>query len=136
MCHPSEFVTSTRRRGAPRWALLYGVTLPQLAALAVVEASSPAPPVRALLRWALGLGAFVAMALWLRANRAAFDQQDWCECAGRTMTVRVVESHPPLTAEPFHATALVAEEYEAFIAVPPGTTVGTLAVKKPSRRGR
>jgi len=28
------------------------------------------------------------------------------------MTVRVVESHPPLTAEPFHATALVAEEYE------------------------
>jgi hypothetical protein len=30
---------------------------------------------------------FLAMAAWLRANRAAFDLQDWCDCAGQQMTV-------------------------------------------------
>jgi len=92
MCLPSEAAVSTGRPRGPRWTVLYGVTLPQLAALAAVEAGSPAPPVRTLLRWTLALGTFVAMALWLRANRAAFDTQEWCACAGRTMTVRVIES--------------------------------------------
>src|SRR2546428_4171262 len=100
MCHPSESAATTRRAVGPRWIVLYGVTLPQLVALAAVEASTPAPPVRALLRWTLALGTFVAMALWVRANRAAFDQEDWCDCAGRSMTVRGIASRRPLAPRP------------------------------------
>lgn len=92
MCHPSDSAPSAWQPGRPRWALLYGVTLPQLAALAAVEAGSPPLPARALLRWTLALGTFVAMALWLRANRAAFDLQDWCDCAPQTMTIRLIDS--------------------------------------------
>ena len=95
MCHPSNSARSAGQPGCPRWAWLYGVTLPQLAALAAVEAGSPPFPARALLRWALALGTFVAMALWLRANRAAFDLQDWCGCAPQAMTIRVIDSRRP-----------------------------------------
>ena len=47
------------------------------------------------LRYLLALSVFLAMAAWLRANRAAFDLQDWCDCAGPQMTVRVIESRRP-----------------------------------------
>ena len=86
----------TRRH--PRWALLYAATLPQLAALAAVEASAPSPPVRVMLRWGLALATFIGMGLWVRANRAAFDLQQWCDCAPQTITIRVIESHRPALA--------------------------------------
>src|SRR4051812_18596490 len=98
MCHPTDSVRSAGRPGPPRWTLLYVVTLPQLAALVAVEVSGAAVPARAVLRWTLALGTFAAMALWLRANRARFDLQDWCECAPQTMTIHVVESRRPLAA--------------------------------------
>ena len=41
------------------------------------------------------LGTLGGMALWVHSNRAAVDLQDWCDCAGRTMTIRVIESHRP-----------------------------------------
>jgi hypothetical protein len=93
MCDTSRAAVSR-----PRWGTLYGATLPQLTALAVVEISSPSNPLRTVLRFALGLGVFAGMAVWLRANRAAVDLQDWCDCAGRTMTVRVIESRRPVAS--------------------------------------
>jgi len=79
----------------PRWGALYGATLPPLATLAIVEIASPPNVVRTILRFALALGALGGMALWVHANRAAVDLQDWCDCAGRTMTIRVIESRGP-----------------------------------------
>jgi hypothetical protein len=66
-----------------------------LAVLAVTEAAGPSTAVRTLARCALALSAFVAMAWWVRVNRAALDLEQWCDCAGRTITVRAIESHRP-----------------------------------------
>ena len=91
-----DTVTGTRRAGhRPRWAILYALTLPELTVLAVVEATNPAGAIRVAARVMLALAAFVGMAWWLHGNRAAFDLQEWCECAPRTITVRVIESHRP-----------------------------------------
>jgi hypothetical protein len=76
--------------------LLYGATVPQLAVLAAVEASAPAAPLRIVLRWALALATFAGMGWWVRSNRAAFDLQNWCDCAPQKMTIRVIESRRPL----------------------------------------
>jgi hypothetical protein len=67
-----------------------------LAALAVVEAAGLPHGLRTL---ALVLGTFVGMAWWVRANRTAFDLGQWCECAPRTMTIRVIESRRPWSPE-------------------------------------
>jgi hypothetical protein len=71
--------------------VLYGIAAFGLAALAVTEIAVAAV-VRPALESVVGGAAFVAVALWLRTNRGALDQQDWCECAADTMTVRVVPS--------------------------------------------
>jgi hypothetical protein len=113
MCLPSESAVTRGRRGGPRWMLLYGATMPQLAVLAVVEASAPAAPLRIVLRWVLALATFAGMGLWVRANRAAFDLQNWCDCAPQKMTIRVIESHRPLpipAPAPFEPRPAWAEE--------------------------
>ena len=48
--------------------------------------------------WLLGI-ALAGMALWLRANRVAVDLQEWCDCAGTTVAVRVIESRRPAVAD-------------------------------------
>jgi hypothetical protein len=65
--------------------------------LAVVEVTTPPNAVRTILRFVFAIGAFAGMAIWVRASRAALDMLDWCECAGATVSVRVIESqrsHP------------------------------------------
>jgi hypothetical protein len=37
----------------------------------------------------------LGIAFWIRVNRVALDQQDWCECAADTLTVRVIPSRRP-----------------------------------------
>jgi len=101
----------------PRWGTLYGTPVPPLAALAVLEVAGPPNAVRTALRLVLALGAFAGMAMWVRSNRAAFDLADWCDCAGRTVTVRVIESYRPLPATEgprvlAPAPELVAQTYE------------------------
>jgi hypothetical protein len=91
--------TCSQAVGRPRWGWLYGATLAPLAALAMVEAATPPSVLRAVLRYALALGAMAGMALWVRANRVAFDLQNWCDRAGATITVRVIESRPPPVAD-------------------------------------
>jgi hypothetical protein len=97
----------------PRWRVLYAVVCPPLAMLGVVEVAAPSTPVRTLLRLALVVGAVAAMAVWVRANRAALDLQDWCKCAASTITVRVIESRRPAASprsEPFPAAPTWVEE--------------------------
>lgn len=84
----------------PRWAALYGIVTFGLAALALAEIAAGAF-VRPALESVLAAAAFVSVALWLRGNRAALDQQDWCECAADTLTVRVIPSRRP---EPIRST--------------------------------
>ena len=117
MCHG---MTSTGRGSAvtaPRWGLLYAVTLPQLATLGVVEAAHSPHPLRMALRCLIAVSVFATMSVWLRTNRPALDLQDWCDCAGARMTVRVIESEPRRpAARPLERvlimSAPVQEEYE------------------------
>ena len=95
MCAPNQI-----SRGAgttiprPRWARLYAIAFVGVAALAIGNVAVPdgaRSPIDALVTG----GLFVAFALWIRGNRAALDQQDWCECAADTLTVRVISSRRP-----------------------------------------
>ena len=113
--------TSQGARGSavarPSWGVLYGTALPQLAALGAVEVVQSPHAVRIALRCLLAFGVFTTMSVWLRANRPAFDLQNWCECAGDRMTIRVIESRRPQpAASPLDRPAVVPapaeEEYE------------------------
>jgi len=101
MCAPG----SVRQRATtpierPRWTLLYGIAAFGLAALAATEIAAAAP-FRPALETAVGAAAVVAVALWVRGNRVALEQQGWCECAADTLTARVIPSRRP---EPSRAT--------------------------------
>ena len=94
MCHTSIAVRASAI-SRPRWGALYATVLPQVAALGVVEALHSPAALRVALRCVLALGLFATMAVWQRANRPAFDLENWCDCAGQRMTIRVIESRPP-----------------------------------------
>jgi hypothetical protein len=100
--------------------VLYGAVCPPLAMLGIVEVAAPPVPLRTLLRLALVLGVVAAMAVWVRANRAALDLHDWCACAASTITVRVIESQRPAASprsDPFRASPTwVEEEREVEVA--------------------
>ena len=97
----------------PRWGRLYGLAGLTLTALAAIEVlPSSGPPLTAL-RCGLALGGLAAMAVWARSNRVPLEQQDWCECAAETITVRVIPSRRP---EPER----VEDEEEKRILVPAG----------------
>jgi hypothetical protein len=81
----------------PRSGALYAGVLPQVAALGVVEALQSPAGLRVVLRGALAIALFATMAVWLRANRPAFDLQNWCDCAGQRMTVRLIQSRAPVS---------------------------------------
>jgi len=112
--------TTLTRRGsaapAPRWGLLYTGTLAQLGALGVVEAAHSPHLLRMTLRCLIALSVFATMSVWLRTNRPALDLQDWCDCAGASMKVRVIDSQPPEPAarplEPTFISRAPLEEYE------------------------
>jgi hypothetical protein len=79
----------------PRWGRLYAILPPTVAAFALIDRSGLAPALRIALGGGMAGVAFGAMAWWVRANRAALDQVDWCACARSTITVRVIASRPP-----------------------------------------
>jgi threonine dehydrogenase-like Zn-dependent dehydrogenase len=117
MCETSPRPARGSASSRPRWGVLYAVTLPQLTALAVIEASQASHPLRTALRCTAALGVFVAMGVWVHASRAAFDLQNWCDCAGERMTVRMIHSQRPAAAEAFDAPlpAAVPEDEEALV---------------------
>ena len=97
MCEAHASSKSSPAIGRLRWGLLYGIVLPQLTVLALVELACPPGAAETALDWMLGLGSFAGMALWIRASRTALDLQSWCACAGSSVTVRVIESRRPAT---------------------------------------
>ena len=74
------------------WKRLYGLVALMALTLTADELVSPKGIVRAALRGTITVATFVAMALWVRSNRAAFDYEDWCDCAAQHITVRVIPS--------------------------------------------
>lgn len=76
----------------PHWGQLYGLLLVTMATFGVTEVVAPSG-LRTALRCCLSLAAFGVMALWVRRNRAAFDLQEWCDCAPTKTTMRVIPSH-------------------------------------------
>lgn len=91
MCDASGAAAASRR---PRWGRLYAIFPIAVAAFATVELETPASVVRTLLDCIAGTGVWVAIAWWVRANRAALDQLDWCACASARVTMRVIPSEP------------------------------------------
>ncbi len=77
---------------APRWGRLYGVIAMVASALAGLEYLVPAGPWRAGARAAVCAAAFGVMAVWVRRNRVALEQRDWCDCAATGIRVRVIPS--------------------------------------------
>jgi hypothetical protein len=86
----------------PRWGVLYGVVFLGLVGLAIGDVASP-EIARPTLDGALAGAALVAISLWVRGNRVALDQQDWCACAADTVTVRMVTSRRETSAPRFPA---------------------------------
>ena len=84
--------SATRPR--PRWGHLYAIAALAVAALPLAELSVRASPFRIALECGMAAAAWGATVGWIRANRVAFDQLDWCDCAAKTITVRVILSRP------------------------------------------
>jgi hypothetical protein len=98
----------------PQWGKLYTIVALMLAALVAVEiAVAPGLTERGL-ECGLVLGGFGAMAVWARRNRTALDQQDWCDCAGAKVTMRVIPSRrsEPVCVEHADEPTLVEETLE------------------------
>jgi hypothetical protein len=94
--HGSTRVTTVAR---PRWTVLYGIAAIGLAAFTVTDITAP-PPVRPFVTSAVGGIAAAAIGLWFRGNRAALEQQTWCDCASATVTVRVIAPRRPQDVRP------------------------------------
>src|SRR2546427_5943899 len=92
--------TDAPREPSVRGSRLYGILAAMAGALTSIEAFGPAGSATMALRGGIALAAFVAMALWIRGNRAAFDYADWCECAAEKITVRVIPSRRPMPELP------------------------------------
>jgi len=91
MCDSREAVPHTPR---PGWSHLLAILPVTAAALALIESTVAALPLRVAAEAATVLATFGAMALWVRANRSALDQLEVCACASEMLTIRVVRSRP------------------------------------------
>jgi hypothetical protein len=100
-----QTTTSVMIRTGPRWGRLYAVLPVAISAFVLVEAYVPATVIRAALEYTIVGAAWVALVGWVRLNRVALDQVEWCACASQTIRIRIVPSRPPKpspswTAEP------------------------------------
>jgi len=84
----------------PRWGALAALTALGIAALAAVEFLVTAPAPRVALEGAVVGLSYAALGGWVRRQRAALDQLDWCACAWSSVTVRVVGARPAPPAAP------------------------------------
>jgi hypothetical protein len=90
--------TSGTRTG-PRWSGLYAILPITAGAFILVEIYVPLLVSRGVLALAVGGGAWLALVWWVRANRVALHEVEWCSCASETVRVRVVPSRGAV-AEP------------------------------------
>jgi hypothetical protein len=92
MCKTKARATGSATLARPRWGVLYALAFLMLAALAATEVVDLSAPVKTVLDCGLTLGGFGAIAVWRRCSRVALDRQEWCDCAGASVTVRVILS--------------------------------------------
>lgn len=123
MCDSRRTPATTPR---PRWGRLYAVLPLALAGFSLAELSVPARVMRVALEFGIAGAAWMAIAWWVRANRVALDQLEWCACAPETVRVRVIASRPqrpslpaPIAAVTSRAAARAADETEDVLATGP-----------------
>ncbi len=109
MCHAAARPRRAFETPQPRWSILYSLAFFMLGAVVTVEIAPLPAAWQTGLGCGLGFGGFAAMAGWVRRNRAALDQQDWCACAAEKITVRVI---PSRRSEPERSEAPAFEEIE------------------------
>ena len=90
--------TRKATRAEPRWGTLYVVVAGPLVALTMLVLVPLPEAVRGALVYGLTLATVAAMALWVRANRVAIARQGACACSWEKTTVRVVPSRAPATS--------------------------------------
>src|SRR3990172_4236661 len=88
------------RRPRPRWNLLFVILPATATALAMIERTVAALPLRIAANATIVLAEFGAMAWWVRANRAALDQADVRACGPGMPTMRVIMSRPEYPSRP------------------------------------
>lgn len=93
-----DVTASSSKSTRPRWGLLYALVSAGLALFAVVDTLSPPGGWRTVMHGFAAVVLCGAMAAWVRANRRALAQADWCACAAERTTVRVF--HPEARARP------------------------------------
>ncbi len=98
-------IPATRPR--PRWRRLYAIASLAVTAFALSDLSVKAPALRIALDCAVAVAAWGATLIWIRANRVALDQLEWCDCTANTMTVRVILSGAARPVDPCAAEAVV-----------------------------
>ncbi len=76
----------------PRWSMLYGFGFLMLGAVLMVEIAPLPAAWQTALGCGLGFAGFATLAGWVRRNRVALEQEDWCDCAAAKMTVRELPS--------------------------------------------
>ena len=103
-----EVRPAPQTRPRPRWRRLYASGAFAVAAFALTELSVRAPSLRIALECGIAFAAWGATVVWIRANRVALDQLEWCDCAAKTITVRVILSRQARPVDPGAAAAAVA----------------------------
>ncbi|HEV2055043.1 MAG TPA: hypothetical protein VGV06_07710 [Methylomirabilota bacterium] len=84
--------TSSGKTLAPRWGRLYLLATLALGLSGAAETALQARPWHTVMESVVVGAIFGTMAAWVRANRAALDQADCCDCAADRVTVRVLHS--------------------------------------------
>jgi hypothetical protein len=103
----------------PCWGALYTIAATSVGLVAATQ-SITVLVWRAAVSVVLLLAATAASLAWVRGNRVALDQREWCACAGASVSVRVV-------GEP--ATLLEDVDCEEVAArIPPPSRGATLVV--------
>ena len=94
--------TERRRQPQPRWGRLYAIVAGGALGTALARAGLPVSPLRTAALVAVPAVVALAMAWWVATNRVALELTGWCDCAGGSVTVRVVvaEPMPRLAARP------------------------------------
>jgi hypothetical protein len=90
------------RQLQPRWGRLYAIVAGGAFGTALARSGLPVSPLRAAALVAIPALVALALAWWAATNRVALELIGWCDCAGGTVTVRVVgaESVPRIAAPP------------------------------------
>ncbi len=99
MCH---ITTSPTKAPRPKWGVLNALVGVGLALLTVVDTLSPPGGWRTLTDCIALVVIFGTMGTWVRLNRVALAQADWCDCRAEQATLRVVYSRPVAQAVTQH----------------------------------